>query len=141
MKRLDSFGTRLRRIADLLETDTFCRNLLKPELLKVHRVVRDDSNPAMARLIADLPNTLRCYARLLIHAVSLRWAFSRRRRTLPERQAVMSRILFDEVRRITGRDRIDTVLPLLNIASKHFNLGKRFEKKALSAQLKRLRSR
>jgi hypothetical protein len=141
MRRLDRFAMHLRRIADELATDTFHRELRNPKLLRVHRIVRDDGGRGMARSISRLPDTLRCYARLVLYAVSIRRAFGRRRRTLPEHQAAITRVFFDEVKRMVRRDRVDSVVPLFNVASAHFGLGERFEKKALSRQLKRLRSK
>jgi hypothetical protein len=141
MRQLDRFAMHLREIANELTTEKFHRELFNPRLLRVHRIVRDDGGRGMARSISRLPDTLRCYARLVLYTVSVRKAFGRRRRTLPEHQAAMTRVFFDELKRTVRRDRVDSVVPLFNIASVHFGLGKHFEKKALSRQLKRLRKK
>src|SRR5260370_26182376 len=104
-------------------------------------MVQEKGGPEMARRVELLPQTLSMYSSLLTRSLLTKNAFARKEKTLNEQRAEFTRIFFDSVKGATQKDRIDSVVELFNLASRHFCLGEHFEKRALAAQLNRLRKK
>ena len=136
-----------RQLMSLLDTlllaakgigaDAFQRELLNE--LDHHWMITENGGSKAAERVTLLPDTLRLYAKVL------RWQFLmdsrlfRDGKTYNEYRSEQTRIFFDLARKRTGKDRVDSVVPLFECASLHFCLDETFEEKALSQQLKRHR--
>jgi hypothetical protein len=139
--RLVSFVRALRESAAEMETNPFQRETWDSGRLDRHWIIEENGGTEAAERIRCLPKTLSLYARLLEWQLYTELRAAKNDGTHLEYQADQTRIFVDEVRRRTQKDRLDSVVPLLECASRHFDLKKHFEKKALSKQLKRLRER
>jgi hypothetical protein len=138
--KLVSFVSRLRETAAEMDSDKFQREVLDDGQLKRHWIVKGSGSVESAARLRDLPATLRLYAKLLEWQLSMELdlaeAFDK---TYLGYQNEQTHLFANEVRKRTQKDRIDSVVALLNCVSRHFHVERRFEKKALSQQLKRLR--
>jgi hypothetical protein len=140
-RALQRLSLRLRLIAHELVTQDNCKELLNPKFLRVNRMVQENGGSEMARCVELLPQTLSMYSRLLTRSLLIKNAFARDEKTLNGHRAEFTCIFFDSVKGTTQKDRIDSVVELFNLASRYFGLGEHFEKRALTAQLNRLRKR
>src|SRR5712692_9454297 len=138
---LERLSRRLRLIAHELVDQDLCKELLNPKFLRVNRIVQENRGPEMGRCVELLPQTLSLYSSLLARSLLIKNAFARNEKTPNEQRAECTRIFFDSVKGTTQKDRIDSVVELFNLASRHFGLGEHFEKRALAAQLNRLRKK
>jgi len=91
--------------------------------------------------IAALPDTLRLYAKIVERDLLWFTTFTRKNKTFRQQRPEMTRIFVDHVKLMTGKDRIDSVVLLFNLTSRHLGLNESFEKKALGQQLRRLREK
>jgi hypothetical protein len=137
-RKLERLSRKLRLIAQ--ERD-FCKGLLNPRFLRANRVIVENGGTEMARRVELLPQTLNVYSSLLTRSLLVTHAFARKEKTLNEYRAEFTRIFLDSVKGTTKRDRIDSVVELFNLASRYFGLEEHFEKRALAAQLRRLREK
>jgi hypothetical protein len=140
-RSLERLSLRLRLIAGELVDQDICKELLNPKFLRVNRIVHENGGPEMARCLELLPQTLDMYSSLLTRNLLIKNSFARDEKTLNEHRAEFTRIFFDSVKGTTQKDRIDSVVELFNLASRHLGLGEHFEKRALTAQLNRLRKK
>jgi hypothetical protein len=140
-RSLERLPFKLRKMADELAGMNFCQEMLDPKFLQRNQMVQENGGAEMARCVELLPQTLRLYSRLLTRTLLIKNRYASLDRTLNEHRAEFTRIFFDSVKETTGKDRIDSVLILFNLVSQHFGLGDHFEKRALTARLKRLRQK
>jgi len=138
--KLLSFVSRIRKTAAEMNSDRFQRDVLDDGLLNRHWIVKDNGRGESAARIRDLPETLRLYAKLLEWQLFVGLRLTKNYdKTHLGYQSEQTLIFANEVRTRTQKDRLDSVVPLLNCVSRHCHVEKQFEKKALSQQLRRLR--
>jgi hypothetical protein len=138
---LERLPLKLRAIADEVVGQGLCKELLDPKFLQRNQMIRENGGSEMGRCMELLPQTLRMCSRLLTRNLLIKSRFARHDKTLHEHRAEFTRIFCDSVKGTTRKDRVDSVVILFNVTSQHLSLGEHFEKRALTAQLRRLREK
>jgi hypothetical protein len=130
------------KLASEIESNPFLRSLSDNGVFARHWIIKEKGAANAAECIERLPETLRLYSEVLRFEFSVESNLSKHFDKSHREYEVDQAMLFvNEVKKRTGKDRIDIVVELFRCVAQYFGHKRSFEKKALSQQLQRLRQR
>jgi hypothetical protein len=132
----------LVKLASEIESNPYLRSLRDDGVFARHWIIKERGAANATERIEHLPETLRLYSKVLKFEFSVESDLSKHfDKTLLESEADQTLGFVNEVKKRTGRDRVDSVIELFRCAAQYFGLKRHFGKKALSQQIQRLRQR
>lgn len=132
----------LIKLASTIESNPYLGSLRDDDVFASHWIIKESGAANAAERIEHLPETLRLYSNVLNFQFSSESRLSKYfDKTLPKYEADQTLIFVNEVKKRTGRDRVDSVIELFRCVAQYFGHKRHFEKKAVSQNIKRLRQR